>query len=50
MGAATLAKLHSDPVFWAELEAAKKEYIHAVANVMKPSRDCKAEAETLAIW
>lgn len=50
MGAATVAKLHSDPVFSAELAAAKKEYDNAVAKGLTPMRNCKAEAETLAIW
>ena len=50
MGAAAVAKLHSDPVFCAELEAARKEYKYAVAKSLMPSRNCEEEAEALAIW
>ena len=50
MGAATVAKLHSDPVFPAALEAAKKEYKDAVAKGLTPSRNCEEEAEALALW
>ena len=49
MGAATVARLHADPVFCAELAAAKAEYKAAIAKDLKPSRDCEAEAEALAI-
>lgn len=49
MGAATVARLHADPVFRAELEAAKSEYKAAVTKGLTPSRDCDAEAEALAI-
>jgi len=38
---------HSDPVFCAELEAAKAEYTAAIAKGLKPTRDCTAEAEAL---
>ena len=50
MGAATVARLHADPVFCAELQAAKAEYTDAVAKGLTPSRNCEAEAEALAIW
>jgi len=50
MGAATVAKLHSDPVFGAELEAAKKDYKDAVAKSLMPARNCEEEVEALAIW
>ena len=49
MGAATVARLHADPVFRAELEAAKNEYKAAIDKGLKPSRDCDAEAEALTI-
>lgn len=49
MGAATVARLHGDPVFCAELEAAKSEYKVAVSKGLTPSRDCDAEAEALSI-
>ncbi|MBC2717128.1 MAG: phosphatase PAP2 family protein [Desulfobacteraceae bacterium] len=44
MGAATVARLHVDPVFCAELAAAKAEYAAVIAKGLKPSRDCEAEA------
>jgi acid phosphatase (class A) len=50
MGAATVARLHADPVFCAELEAAKAEYKAAVAKGLTPSRNCEEEAEALAAW
>lgn len=49
MGAATVARLHADPVFSAELRAAKAEYEAAFAKGLAPSRDCESEASTLAI-
>ncbi len=48
IGAAVVAKLHSDPVFRAQLDAAKKEWAAAQTNGLKPSVDCKAEAAALA--
>jgi acid phosphatase (class A) len=50
MGAATVARLHADPVFSAELEAARAEYDAAVAKGLMPSQNCEAEAEALAAW
>jgi len=49
MGAATVARLHADPVFCAELDKAKSEYNAAIAHGLTPSRDCDGEAETLSI-
>jgi len=49
MGASAVARLHADPVFLAELEAAKAEYKAALSKGLKPSRDCDAEAAALAI-
>lgn len=48
MGAAAVAKLHSDPVFCAELEAARAEYKDAVAKGLTPLRNCAEEAAALA--
>jgi acid phosphatase (class A) len=48
MGAATVARLHADPAFRADLDAAKKELAAVRAKGFAPSRDCKAEADALA--
>ncbi|WP_353071766.1 acid phosphatase [Tunturiibacter gelidoferens] len=48
MGAGTVARLHADPAFRADLDAAKTEYDVARAKELKPSRDCAAEAAALA--
>jgi len=48
MGSATVARLHADPVFRADLEAARNELAAVRAKGMRPTRDCKAEAEALA--
>lgn len=49
MGAGTVARLHADPVFRADLEAAKAELAAVRAKGLKPNRDCQAEAEALAL-
>jgi acid phosphatase (class A) len=49
MGAAAAARLHADPTFRADLEAAKAEYAAVRTKGLKPSRDCDAEAQALAI-
>ncbi|RJP93772.1 MAG: phosphatase PAP2 family protein [Desulfobacteraceae bacterium] len=49
MGAATVARLHADPAFRADLEAAKEEYAAARDKGLRPSQDCESEARTLAI-
>lgn len=49
MGAGTVARLHADPAFRAEIEAAKAELAAARAKGLKPTRDCKAEAAALAL-
>jgi acid phosphatase (class A) len=49
MGAATVARLHADPGFQADLEAAKTELAAVRAKGLKPTRDCRAEAEALAL-
>ena len=48
IAAAIVAKLHSDAVFRAQLEAAKKEYAEAAAKGLVPTEDCKMEAQALA--
>jgi acid phosphatase (class A) len=48
MGAATVARLHADPLFRADLESAKTEIAVVRAKGLKPARDCKAEADALA--
>lgn len=48
IAAAVVAKLHSDPVFRAQLEAAKKELAAVQAKGLKTSIDCRAEAAALA--
>jgi len=48
MGAAAVARLHADPAFRAEIEAAKAELAAVIAKGLKPTRDCQAEAEALA--
>ncbi len=47
MGAAVVARLHGDPSFRADAEAAGKELKAARARGLKPTRDCRAEAEAL---
>jgi acid phosphatase (class A) len=49
MGADTVARLHADPKFRADLEAAKAELEAARAKGLKPTRDCSAEAEAVAL-
>jgi acid phosphatase (class A) len=49
MGAATVARLHADPTFRADLEAAKAELAAARAKSLKPTRDCNVEASAMAL-
>ncbi len=49
MGASAVAKLHSNPQFMADLEAAKKEVAALRAKGAKPNSDCTFEREALAI-
>jgi len=49
VGAATVAKLHSDPQFMADLEAAKNEAKALYTKGTKPTSNCKLEKESLAI-
>jgi len=48
MGAAAVARLHADPGFRAELEAAKAEFAELQAKGVGPTRDCGLEREALA--
>ncbi len=48
VGAATVARLHADAAFEADLAAAKKEIAAVRARGLAPSRDCRAEAAALA--
>ena len=48
MGAATVARLHDQPEFLADLEASKSELAAARAKSLPPQNDCKLEAEALA--
>jgi PAP2 superfamily len=49
MGAATVARLHADPTFRADLEAARAEVAAMRAKSLAPTVDCKAEAGALAL-
>lgn len=49
VAAGAVARLQSDPIFQAELEAAKKEVSNLRTQGQKPTRDCKAEAEALGV-
>jgi acid phosphatase (class A) len=49
MGASTVARLQANPNFRADVEAAKAEVVTARAKGLKPQRDCKAEAEAMAL-
>jgi acid phosphatase (class A) len=49
IGAGAVARLHADPAFRADLEAAKAELAAVRAKGLKPTRDCKAEAAALAL-
>lgn len=48
MGASTVARLHADPAFRADLEAAKTEVAAVRAKGLKPLRDCAVEAAAMA--
>ena len=47
MGAASVARLHSDPEFRAAVEASKAELKAARATGLQPTRDCQAEVDAL---
>ncbi len=48
IGAATVARLHTEPEFLADLAAARAELAAARAKQLTPQRDCKFEAKALA--
>ncbi len=48
MGAATVARLHADPVYAAQVAEARREVLAAWAAGAKPAGDCEAEARALA--
>ena len=48
MGAATVARLHADAAFRADLITARIELEDARAKGLKPVRNCKAEADAIA--
>ena len=49
VGAATVSRLHADPVYTAQVAAARKEVEAARAAGRKPPLDCESEAKALAI-
>ena len=49
MGAATVARLHADPTFLTDLDAAKAELAAVRAKSLKPTRDCNAEVSAMAL-
>jgi len=49
MGAATVARLHADPTFRADMEAARAEVAAVRAKGLPSERDCSTEAEALAM-
>ena len=49
MGASTVASLHADPDFRADVEASRAEVLAVQAKGLKPQRDCVTEAEALAL-
>jgi acid phosphatase (class A) len=48
MGAATVARLHTDTGFRNDLQKAKSEFAALRARGVKPTRDCQAEADALS--
>jgi acid phosphatase (class A) len=49
IAAGTVARLHAEPAFRADLEATKAELTAVRKKGLKPARDCNAEARALAI-
>jgi acid phosphatase (class A) len=49
IAAGTVARLHADPAFRADLEAAKAELTAVRNKGLKPTRDCSVEAAALAV-
>ncbi len=50
IAAATVARLHANPAFMKDLEAAKDEIAEVRAKGLTPSRDCETEAAALALF
>jgi acid phosphatase (class A) len=48
LAAGTVARLHDDPAFLVDVEAAKAEMAAARTKKLAPQRDCKVEANALA--
>ena len=48
LGAAVVARLHADPAFFADVDAAKTELAAVRARKLPPQRDCKFEADAMA--
>ena len=48
LGASTVARLHAEPAFRADLEEAKAELAAVRAQKLAPERDCAAETAALA--
>jgi len=48
IGAATVARLHAEPAFRADMDAARAELAAIRSKELPPVRDCKAETATLA--
>ena len=48
IGAGVVARLHAEPEFRADIEAAKSELAAVRAQGLKPTRDCAAEAAALS--
>ena len=49
MGAAVVARLHAEPDFRADLDAARAEIASARTAGPRPTRDCPAEAAALGV-
>jgi len=49
MAAGTVARLHADPAFRADVEAARAELAAVRNKSLKPARDCSAETAALAV-
>jgi acid phosphatase (class A) len=49
IGAGTVARLHADPAFRADIEAARGELAAVRVRGLKPMRDCTAEASAPAL-
>jgi acid phosphatase (class A) len=49
VAAGTVARLHSNATFLADLAAAKAELVSARSQGLKPTRDCAAQAAALAV-